>query len=106
VVRWLSASLMLLTCLFLAGSRVIQSELPPVSCSDNASGWVRMVGYDSNQGAVHALAQGVAHPSPVVAASAYDLQLARRHAGTVPRSASGSRTDQSQTYLRTARLRL
>jgi hypothetical protein len=105
-VRWLSASLMLLTCLFLAGSRVIQSELPSVSCSDNASGWVGMVGYGSTQGAVHALAHGVAHASPVVAASAYDLQLAPRHAVAAQSSASGSRTDQSQTYLRTARLRL
>jgi len=106
VVRWLSASLMLLVCLFLAGSRVIQSELPFVSCSNNASGWVGMVGYGSTQGAVHVLAQGFADPSPIVAASAYDLQLAPRHAIAPQRSASGSRTDQSQTYLRTGRLRL
>jgi len=106
VVRWLSASLMLLTCLLLAGSRVIQSELPPISCSDTVSGWAGMVGYGSTQGPEHALAQGVGHPAPVVAASAYDLQLAPRYAVAAQRSTSGSRTDQSQTYLRTARLRL
>lgn len=106
MVRWLSASLMLLACLFLAGSRVIQSELPSISCSDNVSGWVGMAAYDSNQGTVHASAQSVASTSPILAPSAHALQLAPRLAIARQRSATSSRTDQSQTYLRTARLRL
>jgi hypothetical protein len=94
---------MLLVCLFLAGSGVIQ---PSVSCSDRLSGWVGMVGYGAIQDGVHASAQGVVDTSPAVAVPAYDLQLEPPSAVSAQRSPTGSGTDQSLTYLRTARLRL
>jgi hypothetical protein len=43
MLRWLSASLMLVACLSLAClSGVTGLTLPPVSRSDTSSGWVRM----------------------------------------------------------------
>jgi hypothetical protein len=106
VVRWLSASLMLLVCLFLAGSGVIQPELPSVSSSDRLSGWVGMVGYGAIQDGVHASGQGVADTFPAVAITAHDLQLELPRAVSAQGPPTGSGTDQSLTYLRTARLRL
>jgi hypothetical protein len=106
VVRWLSASLMLLVFLFLAGSGVIQPEFPSVSISDRPSGWVARVGYGAIQDGVHALAQGVPDGSTAVVVPAYNLPLEPRRAIALQPSPTGSRTDQSLTYLRTARLRL
>jgi hypothetical protein len=106
VVRWFAASLVLLVCLFLAGSGVLQPELPTVSCSDRLSGWVGMVGYGAIQDGVPASGQGLVDTSPVVAVPAYDLQLEPRRAVAAQRSPTGSATDQSLTYLRTGRLRL
>ena len=106
MVRWISVPLMLLLSLFLAGSGVIQPEFPPISCSDRLSGWVGMVGYGAIQDGVHASAQGVADTSPAVAVPAYDLQLEPPRAVSAQRSTTGSGTDQSLTYLLTARLRL
>ena len=106
MVRWISVPLMLLLSLFLAGSGVIQPEFPPISCSDRLSGWVGMVGYGAIQDGVHASAQGVADTSPAVAVPAYDLQLEPPRAVSAQRSMYRLRTDQSLTYLLTARLRL
>ena len=106
MVRWLSASLMLLACLFLASSGVIEPELPAVLCSDPVLGWVGMAGYSAVHRAPHTSAQRVVSIFPAVAVAPHDLQLAAHYIRVAEWSARGAGTDPSRIYLRTARLRL
>jgi hypothetical protein len=110
MLRWLSASLMLVGCLSLAClSGVTGLTLPSVSPSDTSSAWVRM----GSCGAIQASAslapqpsQGlaVANTSPAMMVPATDRQLAVAMAASRP--PTGSSADRSLTYLHTARLRL
>jgi hypothetical protein len=106
VVRWLSASLMLLLCLLLAGSGVIQPTVLSVSGSDPPPDWFGVAAYGVIHGAIPPSALDVADASPAVAVPAEYLQLVLRPARAAHAPAIGPRTDQSLTYLRTARLRL
>jgi hypothetical protein len=110
MLRWLSASLMLVACLSLAClSGVTGLTLPPVSRSDTSSGWVRMGSCGGIQASASLASQsspgfGVTNTSPAMMVPATDRQLAVAMAASRP--PTGSSADRSLTYLRTARLRL
>jgi hypothetical protein len=108
MLRWLSASLMLVACLSLAClSGVIGLTLPSVS--DTSSSWVSMGSCGAIQASASLAPQpsqglGVANTSPAMMVPATDRQLAVVKAASRP--PTGSSADRSPTYLRTARLRL
>jgi hypothetical protein len=110
MLRWLSASLMLVACLSLAClSGIGGLTLASVSRSDTSSGWVRMGSCGAIQGSASLAPQpsqglGVANTSPAMMVPATDRQLAVAMAAWRP--TTGSLADRSLTYLRTARLRL
>ena len=110
MLRWLSASLMLVACLSLAClSGVTGLALPSVLRSDTSPGWVRMGGCGAFQASASLSRRppqgfGVANTSPAMMLPATDRQLAVAMAAS--RSPTGSSADRSLTYLRTARLRL
>lgn len=106
MVRWLSASLMLLLCLFLAGSGVIEPTVLRVSSSDPSSNWFGMAAYGVLHGATRPSANDVADVCPANAVPAEYFQPVRRRAIAAHGPPPGSRNDESLTYLRTARLRL
>ena len=110
MVRWVSASLMLVACLSLAClSSVTGLTLPSVSRSDTSSSWAGMVSRGGIQASAllspqHSSGLGGPNPSPAMMVPATDRQLPVAMAAS--RSPTGSSADRSLTYLRTARLRL
>lgn len=104
MVRWLSASLMLLLCLFLAGSGVIEPTVVRVSSFELSSNWFGMAAYGVIQGATRP--SDAADTSPAIAVHAEYFQSVHRCAIDAHGPPPGFRNDASLTYLRTARLRL
>src|SRR5215475_3249981 len=113
MLRWLSGSLMLMAWLSLAClSGVIGLGAAPLSVSDSSTGWVRMATYGATRHTVVASASLVPQPphelgvasvaSTTMVPAADPLALAM----AASRPPTGSPTDRSLTYLRTARLRL
>ena len=106
MVRWLSASLILLLCLFLAGSGVIQPTVLSVSGSDPPSDWFGMAAYGVIHEVIRPSTLDVADACPAIAVHAEYLHPLHRRAKAAHGAPIGSWIDESLTYLRTARLRL
>lgn len=122
MVRRLAAASMVLACLLgtvqPAIACVSRSDCCPSGCSDQmacGSGWVEMAGCCTIQAPVGTSvsiapqsrqALNVAGGSPALVALAGPVRLVPTREIPAARGASTSLTDQSRTYLRTARLRL
>jgi hypothetical protein len=111
VLRWFSATLVLLA--YLVG--IAQPVFPDASQSDGWSAWFGMQGCRATTGAPGASillapqsrkALEVARSSPALRLLAAELLPVPPGRIPAPRPAADSQTDQSLTYLRTARLRL
>ena len=109
--RWFSASLLLLACLV----GVAQPVFAGASRSDGWSGWFGMQDCRTMSGAPSASilltpqshqALEAAPSSPAFRVLAAELKPVPACRMPAPRPAADSQTDQSLTYLRTARLRL